>query len=133
MFDAGMGSRSREEAAAFLAACDLGGARRVVDVGGGDGTLLAAVLRAHPEAEGVLIDLPHVAAGARRAMEAAGLAARCRVEPGDFFVGVPPGGDLYLLHKIIHDWDDARAGAILARCRAAMRPDSRKRRKPSAN
>jgi hypothetical protein len=125
IFDEAMSGRSRAESAAFVAAYDLSFARTVVDVGGGHGTLLAAVLQASPSAHGVLVDLPHVAEGARDAFAEAGLAERCRVEPGDFFASVPEGGDLYLLHKIIHDWDDARAATILARCRAAMGATSR--------
>jgi hypothetical protein len=123
LFDAAMASRSAREAAAFVAAYDLSGLTgTVVDVGGGRGTLLAAVLRANPALSGVLFDLPHVAEAAREALAAAGLAARCRIETGDFFERVPAGGEAYLLHKVIHDWDDARAGRILAHCRAAMPP-----------
>jgi hypothetical protein len=123
LFDAAMASRSAQEAATFVAAYDLSDLEgTVVDVGGGRGTLLAAVLRANPALGGVLFDLPHVAEAAREALAAAGLAARCRIETGDFFERVPAGGAVYLLHRVIHDWDDARAGRILAHCRAAMPP-----------
>ena len=98
--------------------------KTVVDVGGGNGTLLAALLSAHPHLQGVLFDLPHVADRGRERLAAEGLAARCRVVGGDFFDAVPEGGDVYVLARVLHDWDDARAVRILQTCRAAMRPDA---------
>ena len=77
------------------------------------------------ESRGVLFDLPHVAAMARQTFAAAGLSARCRAEAGDFFSEVPEAGDIYLLRKVIHDWDDERARALLRTCRSAMREGSR--------
>jgi O-methyltransferase domain/Dimerisation domain len=101
-FHAGMGGGSARAAAAVVAALgDLGGVDTVVDVGGGHGALLAAVLRANPEARGVLFELPQVAEAGRAALAAAGLAGRSRVETGDFFEAVPAGGDLYLLQRIV--------------------------------
>ena len=73
----------------------------------------------------MLLDLPHVAAMARQSVEAAGLSARCRIEAGDFFSEVPALGDVYLLRKVIHDWDDERARRILGTCRSAMTEGSR--------
>ena len=99
---------------------DLAGLRELVDVGGGSGILLEAVLRATPGLRGVLVDRPEVAELAERRLEAAGLKDRCRCVTGDFFVAVPPGADAYLLSRVIHDWDDADAGRVLATCRAAM-------------
>jgi len=96
------------------AAYDFAGAGTVVDVGGGQGGLLAAILEANPGVSGVVFDLPHVAAMARRQLQASGLPARCRTEAGDFFREVPGGGDLYLLRKVIHDWDDERAAGTAA-------------------
>jgi SAM-dependent methyltransferase len=125
LFDEGMSSRSAQEAAAFVAAYDLSGVVTVVDVAGGRGGLLAAVLRVNAGARGVLFDLPHVTEGAREALAVAGLTDRCHVEAGNFFERVPEGGDVYLLHKVVHDWEDDRARAILANCRAAMRPGGR--------
>jgi SAM-dependent methyltransferase len=92
----------------------------IVDVGGGDGGLLIAILTANPRVQGVLFDLPHVAAKAERRIAAAGLAGRCRVVAGDAFAAVPEGGDAYLLSRVIHDWDDARAIALLQSCHRAM-------------
>jgi len=93
-----------------------------VDVGGGTGTLLAAVLGKCPDATGVLFDLPEVAEQAQPAIGAAGLAGRCEILAGDFFESVPEGGDAYVLSWILHDWDDERAEAILRNCRAACAP-----------
>jgi len=115
-----MTSRSSQENAAIVAAYDFAAAHMVVDVGGGQGTLLASILHAHPKARGVLFDLPHVIASARTRMESTGQAARWECVAGDFFTGVPTGGDLYLLKKVIHDWDDERAQRILTNCRTAM-------------
>ncbi len=97
----------------------------VVDIGGGHGVLLAAVLQAHPGLRGVLFDQPHVVAGAARMLEEAGVAARCARVGGDFFNPPLPAGDLYLLRQVIHDWDDARSIAILRHCAQAMEPDGK--------
>jgi hypothetical protein len=119
IFDQAMASFSSTVAAAIVAAYDFSSSRTVVDVGGGDGGLLAAILKANPNARGVLADLPHVAEGARRRFDVEGLADRCDVAGGDFF-GQVPAGDTYVLKFIIHDWDDERSTAILTNCRRAM-------------
>jgi len=98
--------------------------RRIVDVGGGDGELLARLLAGSPEARGRLLDLPDTVARAAERLAAAGVADRCSLVTGDFFVEVPSGGDLYLLSHVLHDWDDERAIAILHACRTAMPPDA---------
>jgi hypothetical protein len=121
----GLKSVGRGQDAAVVAAYDFTDASTVVDVGGGEGGLLAAILAATPHARGVLLDLPHVAAMARQSIEAAGLASRCRVEAGDFFREVPALGDVYLLRKVLHDWDDDGALGILRTCRSAMKEGSR--------
>ena len=119
-FQASMADRARREAADVVAVYDFAGMTELVDVGGGSGVLLEAVLRATPALRGVLVDRPEVAELAERRLEAAGLGDRCRCVTGDFFVAVPPGADAYLLSRVIHDWDDADAGRALATCRAAM-------------
>lgn len=124
MMSANFAAGSRARAAAVAAAYDFSGGGTIVDVGGGYGQLLAAVLRAHPEPRGVLFDLPHVVAEAGPLLAAAGVADRCNIVPGDMFAEVPEGGDTYLFMSIIHDWDDARAIAILRNCQRAMRPDA---------
>jgi ubiquinone/menaquinone biosynthesis C-methylase UbiE len=107
-------------AQAVVEAYDFSGIRTVLDVGGGQGALIAAILKAHPHMHGMLLDLPHVIPGAKRVMETEALAARCALIEGDFFAAVPSGADAYLLKWILHDWDDARAVTILTNCRRAM-------------
>ncbi|SEP51323.1 Dimerisation domain-containing protein [Rhodospirillales bacterium URHD0017] len=116
----GLKSIGRLQDNAVAAALDLRGAGHLVDVGGGQGGLLASLLTAHPDAEGVLFDLPHVVAKAAPVLAAAGVAERCKLESGDFFRAVPKGGQLYILRKVLHDWDDARARQLLAACREGM-------------
>lgn len=123
-FDAGMAAGSAL-AAGLPSVCDLSGARLVVDVGGGDGTLLAAVLRENPAARGVLLDRPPVADAARDRLAGLGLAERCETVGGDFFAGVPAGADAYLLCRVLHNWDDGACGRILAGIRRGMGPSSR--------
>lgn len=118
-FNAAMTSNTAQSGDAIAGAYDFSGIRHLVDVGGGHGLLLATVLSAYPAMRGVLFDLPEVVAGAAPTLEEAGIADRCAVVGGDFFVAVAPG-DAYILRQIIHDWDDARATAILANCRRAM-------------
>ena len=93
---------------------------RIIDLGGGTGALLLAILERAPEARGLVADLPSVAAAANREIQARGLAERCSFTPCDLFQEAPAGGDLYLLSNILHDWDDAPAARILANCRAVM-------------
>jgi len=107
-------------APAVVRAGRLARARRVVDVGGGPGNLMQAILEASPTATGVVLEAPAAAAQARRTLAAAGLRRRCRIVAGDFFLGVPRGGDVYVLAFVLHNWDDRRVATILARCRAAM-------------
>jgi predicted O-methyltransferase YrrM len=108
-----------------VAAYDFSRFTRIVDVAGGHGSFLAAVLEAAPEVRGVLIDLPHAARVARRELAARGLAERVEVVDGSMFDAVPPDGDAYLLKWILHDWADERCRAILASIRAAIRPGGR--------
>jgi len=124
-FDEAMASLTAPVAAAVVEAFDFSGAGTIVDVGGGRGALLAAVLRAQPSARGVLFEIESVAAAARPLLAAAGLADRCEVVAGDMFAAVPAGGDVYLLKWVLHDWDDERALAILRNCRAAMTASAR--------
>ncbi|WP_082558294.1 methyltransferase [Kitasatospora sp. MBT66] len=91
----------------------------VVDVAGGNGELLARVLTAHPGLRGVLLERPHAVDAARRTMAEAGCADRCSYRVGDF-ADVPAGGDVYLLSRVLHDWDDDRCRAILRHCERAM-------------
>ena len=112
------GFAGRHEAVA--AALPLAEAETVVDVGGGSGALLRAILGQHPDARGVLYDRPEVVAGAPMVLDTSELRERCDVVGGDFFRSVPTGGTTYLLCWILHDWPDEAAAAILRSVRAAM-------------
>lgn len=107
---------------AVLSACDLSGPRTVVDVGGGNGGLLARVLRANPQARGILLDLPAAAAPALARFTQAGVADRATVTEASFFDEMPAGGDVYVLCRVLHNWPDETAVALLRRIRAAMAP-----------
>jgi hypothetical protein len=90
-----------------------------VDVGGADGTVLAAILAAHPHLRGVLFDLPHIITGAPKTLARHGVEDRGDCVGGDFFESVPAGGDAYLLSLVLHDWPDQQAQRILANIAAA--------------
>ena len=92
----------------------------IVDVGGGEGALLADILSAHPKLRGVLFDQPTVIARADTFLERGGVRSRCDLIGGSFFDSVPGGGDAYILKFILHDWDDATSIDILSACRRAM-------------
>jgi O-methyltransferase domain/Dimerisation domain len=106
----------------LLEAYDFSRLRSVVDVGGGHGALVAALLAAHPHMRGVVLDQPHVVERAPAVLEEAGVADRAEVVAGSFFDDVPAGADAYVLKAIVHDWEDAEALRILRRCRAAIPP-----------
>jgi hypothetical protein len=120
LFDGAMKALTEASNAALIDAFDFSRFETLVDVGGGNGALLASVLASNPALRGVLFDQAHVVAGADQVLEAAGVADRCRIESGDFFAAVPEGGDAYLLKSIIHDWEDEESSAILRVVRAAM-------------
>jgi hypothetical protein len=119
-FNEGMTGFSQQASAAVLKAYDFAPFNTIIDVGGGHGALLCAILKANTKARGVVFDAPQVVAGAPEAIEATGLTDRCRAEGGDFFKAVPSGGDLYVLKHIVHDWNDANATQILKCVRAAI-------------
>jgi SAM-dependent methyltransferase len=125
IFDAAMTANTALVASAIVQAYDFSGLTRIVDIGGGQGALLGAILDATPCARGVVFDLPPVVARARPRIEAAGLAPRCDVVAGDCFEGVPENGDAYVLKLVLHDWDDGRALGILRNCRRACRTGAR--------
>jgi predicted O-methyltransferase YrrM len=124
-FGTAMTSFVTQTAQAVCAAYDFSPFGTIVDVGGGFGLLLTSILEATPAAKGILADLPSVAEAARQTVARAGLESRCECIGGDFFAGVPKGGDAYVLSSIIHDWDEERALAILRNCREAMSPSGR--------
>lgn len=120
MRDQAMRAVSAAQVAAIVGAFDFSQAGAVIDVGGGTGELLAAVLTANSLLRGVLFDLPHVVAHARSVFTDNGVMDRVQTAGGSFFESVPAGGNTYLLKTVIHDWDDTRAMAILANCRRSM-------------
>jgi hypothetical protein len=125
LFDEAMVSIHGPETAAMLDAYDFSGIGTLVDVGGGNGSLLIGVLQRYPSLRGILFDRSHVIERARASLEAAGLSGRCTTVPGSFFESVPAGGDAYLMRHIIHDWDDTQALTILRHCRNVMEPGRR--------
>jgi hypothetical protein len=104
----------------FLSRYDFSGFNRVIDVGGGYGGIMATILTQNPHLKGTVFDLPAVIEGTRQNMRSAGLEDRCDCVAGDFFESVPPGGDVYVLKHIIHDWRDDEAITILRHCRQRM-------------
>lgn len=122
VFGESMSSLSQVENPAIAAGYKFPNGRTVVDVGGGHGSLLATILKANPSLKGVLFDQSAVIARAEndKHITAKGIAQRCRLESGDFFQGVPKGGDAYIMKYILHDWNDEECVRILANCRAAM-------------
>jgi O-methyltransferase domain/Dimerisation domain len=125
LFNQAMASFSAALAPSLIAAYDFAEFRCIADLGGGTGRLLAALLSANPKLRGILFDLPHVLADAQPVLETSGVASRCELVAGSFFESVPKGADAYLLRAVLHDWDDARVGAILANCRKAMTPEAK--------
>jgi hypothetical protein len=124
-FNAWMMGATSLNAAAIATAYDFSRIATLIDVGGGQGMLLRTLLQTYPQMHGILFDLPTVIAGAREGIASAGLASRCTLTAGDFFTEVPRGGDAYTLKQVIHNWDDARAIALLKNCRQAMAPEAR--------
>lgn len=122
IFNEAMTSLSSTENFTITAAYKFSGIRTLVDVGGGRGSLLAAILQANPKLKGVLFDLPAVIASAEqdRQLKAKGIGERCTFEAGSFFEALPKGGDAYMMKHVLHDWDDEQCVKILANCCAAM-------------
>ena len=124
-FNAWMSVGARRRIESFLDAYEFGETGLVVDVGGGDGTLLTGILARHPGLRGVLFDLPRAVADFDASAADQGAVSRLRIEGGSFFDAVPSGGDYYILSLILHNWPDGDARRILQRCRAAIKPDGR--------
>jgi hypothetical protein len=124
-FNSFMGSRTVRYAESLSECFDLGSVAEYVDVGGGQGTLLARVLQANPEAVGVLFDQPSGLQGATAYLEAQRVLERVRIESGDFFTQVPRTDGCLFLRRVLHDWPDEDASTILVRCREAMSDGAR--------
>jgi hypothetical protein len=125
IFNRAMTSVSHEAIGPLLEAYDFAAARKIADIGGGHGHVLAAILEAYPDKTGVLFDLPQVLAGAPKMMESYGVTERVDLLAGDFFSEIPVEADIYVLKFIIHDWYDDNNQKILRNIRASM-PDGAK-------
>jgi hypothetical protein len=119
IFDAAMAERTEAYAPSVASTYHFSDLRTIVDVGGGNGTLVVEILRRYHRLSGVLFEIPTVAARADAVFDATDLADRCQVLAGDFFLSVPVA-DCYLLANVLHDWDDKRSIQILRNCRQAM-------------
>lgn len=122
VFDAAMTSIHGAESALVLDAYDFSPFRTVADVGGGNGQVISAILKRHPQPHGILFDLPHVVDRAKPNLERAGLADRCQLVGGSFFEPLGIKADAIHLRHIIHDWDDEKCVTILKHCKAALNP-----------
>src|SRR5215475_12068528 len=120
IFYQAMVEMTRQSAGALIEAYDFSGIHRLVDVGGGYGVLLAAILEAYPEMQGKVFDLQHCQEGATRLFAERGVAGRAEFVAGSFFDSVPSGADAYILKSVIHDWDDEQSLTIFKNCCAAM-------------
>jgi len=125
LFDEAMTSLTAVENAAIAARYDFSALRTLVDVGGGHGSLLGAIVAQNAGLRGILFDQPHIIDGAAARVAAGPMAGRCDLVAGSFFESVPPGADAYMLKHIVCNWDDASATKILATCHRAMKPAGR--------
>ncbi|HEU5125841.1 MAG TPA: methyltransferase [Verrucomicrobiae bacterium] len=115
--------RGAGDAGRFLfEAYDFSPFKKIADLGGGNGSLLAALLKKHSSANGILFDQVHVLQVAEKNLEAAGVRSRCEFVPGNFFEHVPAGAEIYILKSILHDWNDAQCATILKNCAASLKP-----------
>jgi hypothetical protein len=124
-FDAAMTSVHGRETRVMVEAYDFSGIGVLMDVGGGNGSMLIEVLKANPGLKGILFDLPHVVGRAKSGIEASGVGDRCRILEGSFFESIPEGADAVMMRHIIHDWDDARSLTILRNVHRALRPGAK--------
>jgi len=124
-FNRAMTSASKMQVPTLLSAFPFKKYGSIIDIGGGEGLFLAAVLRSAPKSRGVVFDLPNVLLKTGNVIERHSLGDRMELVEGDFFVGVPSGGDLYLLKSVLHDWDDESSLKILRNVHKAMDPSSR--------
>lgn len=125
LFHEAHGETTRRAAECVAAAYDFSGAGTIVDVGGGDGTLLATILSTTAGPNGIVYDTEAGAVDTDRVLAAAGVKGRCEVRTGDFLTDVPRGADLYLVKSTLHNWDDEHATTILRCCRNAIAPTGR--------
>ncbi|MBA2731981.1 MAG: methyltransferase [Acidobacteria bacterium] len=120
VFNSAMTNFTRAVLPAVVEAYDFSGVGKLVDIAGGHGLLLAGILKANPQTQGVLFDLPFVIEGAGELLAKEGVSDRVELAPGDFFESIPAGADAYMMKHIIHDWDNEHSIKILQNVRSAM-------------
>jgi hypothetical protein len=125
IFNHAMSEYAALSSCAVLLSYDFSRTRSLVDVGGGCGRFLTAILRMYPSTQGTLFDMPPVVAAAERRLESDRCRERCTLVSGSFLDFVPAGADTYVMSSVLHDWDDEHAVTILRNCRRAMRGHSR--------
>ena len=125
IFDEAMANLIGVYNTAVLASYSFSTFDKIVDVGGGDGSFIIAILQKNPKLKGVLFDLPHVIEKAKQRIATAGIGGRCEVVAGDAFASVPSGGDAYVLSRVMNAFNNQRAVAVLKNCRRAMTDKSR--------
>ncbi|WP_461013658.1 methyltransferase [Streptomyces daliensis] len=125
LFSGAMGNAAGQTQQAAVEAYDLTGVRKLVDVGGAHGHLLASILARYPDMEGVVFDQPHVVPGAERVLDEAGVLDRAELVGGSYLESVPSGGDAYMISHVLHQLSDSEAITVLANVRRAMNPTGR--------
>jgi len=125
LFNEAMVSLTRMVVPDVLAASDFSGISTLMDVGGGVGELMGAILRDYPSMRGIVFDLPQCAEGASKHLSHASVADRCKFIAGSFFESVPAGANAIIMKSIIHDWNDERRELILRNCHAALKRGDR--------
>ena len=125
LFNEAMASMTRSAIPDILSAYDFTGIPILMDVGGGVGELIGAVLKKCPTMRGIVFDLPHCAEGARKHLSDAGVSDRCGFIAGSFFDPLPPGAEAIMMKSIIHDWNDERCVRLLHNCRRVLQRGAR--------
>jgi len=125
LFNRAMTTATRMQVPAILSAFSFGRFWNIIDVGGGEGLLLAAILQKYPRIRGVVFDLPQSTVRTAEVFDRYNVAGRATIETGSFFESVPCGGDLYMLKSVLHNWDDEPALKILSNIRKVMESGAR--------
>ncbi len=125
IFNKAMTETAELSGSIFLNAYNFCNYKKIIDIGGGQGHLLAQILEKFPATEAILFDQAHVVGDALNLLKQNGVDDRCSIVEGSFFASIPPNGDLYILKNILHDWDDSTSAEILQKIRAAMLPHSK--------
>lgn len=124
-FNSAMTALVKNDNASILEAFEFSRFNNIVDVGGGQGMLLAAILKRYPAMHGVLFDLSDVVVNAGPVLQSQGVEDRCKIESGNFYEIVPPGGDAYILSRVLHGFSDELCGQILRSIHTAMPPQGK--------